>query len=81
MIGIVFAAGAGYVFGTKAGRRRYEQLSRAAKAVAASPATRTAIDVGRQRLSEAISTEPRFTKIESIDDETPVYIPEAEENR
>ncbi|WP_182346891.1 hypothetical protein [Tomitella gaofuii] len=81
MIGIVFAAGAGYVLGTKAGRRRYEQISRAAKAIAESPATRTALDAGRQRLSEALSTEPRFTRIESIDDETSVYIPEAEEQR
>lgn len=79
MIGIVVAAGAGYVMGTKAGRRRYEQISRAAKAIAESPATRTAIDMGRQRLSDALSTEPRYTRIESIDQDTAVYIPEPEE--
>ena len=76
MIGIFVAAGAGYVLGTKAGRRRYEQISGAAKAVAASPATRAAIDTGRRKLSEALSTEPKFTKIEPIDDLTSVYIPE-----
>ncbi len=79
MIGIVVAAGAGYVMGTKAGRRRYEQISRAAKAIAESPATRTAIDMGRQRLSDALSTEPKYTRIESIDQDTSVYIPEPEE--
>ncbi len=81
MIGIVVAAGAGYVMGTKAGRRRYEQMTRAARAIAASPATRSAIDAGRQRLSEALSTEPRYTKIEPIDEQTSVYIPEADGTR
>lgn len=81
MIGIMFAAGAGYVMGTKAGRRRYEQISRAAKAVAANPATRGAVDAGRQRLSDALSTEPHLTRIEPIDDRTAVYIPDSEDSR
>lgn len=76
MIGILVAAGAGYVLGTKAGRRRYEQISGVAKAVASSPATRAAINTGRKKLSDALSTEPKFTKIEPIDPLTSVYIPE-----
>jgi len=81
MIGIMFAAGAGYVMGTKAGRRRYEQISRAARAVAANPAARGAIDAGRPRLSEALSTEPHLTRIEPIDERTSVYVPDGDEDR
>lgn len=81
MIRILVAVGAGYVLGTKAGRRRYEQISGVARAVAASPATRAAIDTGRRKLSEALSTEPKFTKIEPIDGLTSVYIPEDKNNR
>lgn len=76
MIGIFVAAGAGYVLGTKAGRRRYEQISGVARAIATNPATRAAVTTGRRKLSEALSTEPKFTKIEPIDGLTSVYIPE-----
>ena len=44
MMRLLIAVGVGYVLGTKAGRSRYEQISKAAKAVAASPATKKVID-------------------------------------
>ncbi|SIS08618.1 hypothetical protein [Williamsia sterculiae] len=76
MIRLVTALGVGYVLGSKAGRRRYEQINRAYRAVSQSPATKKAIDVGRQKLSERLSTEPRMTEIKQIDDTTSVYAPE-----
>lgn len=81
MIRILVAVGAGYVLGTKAGRRRYEQISGVARAVVESPATKAAIDTGRRKLSEALSTEPKFTKIEPIDERTSIYIPEDKNRR
>lgn len=43
---LVFAAGAaiGYVLGTKAGRQRYEQISGAARQVAAQPTVKQALN-------------------------------------
>ncbi|GGC71764.1 hypothetical protein IEU95_14345 [Hoyosella rhizosphaerae] len=75
MIGLVVGVAAGYVLGTRAGRERYNQISRAAKTLATSPATKKAIDVGRQKLSEALSTEPKLERIADIDDSTSVYAP------
>jgi hypothetical protein len=43
---LVFAAGAaiGYILGTKAGRQRYEQISGAARQVAAQPTVKQALN-------------------------------------
>ncbi|MDG3011877.1 hypothetical protein G4X40_17160 [Rhodococcus sp. D2-41] len=79
MFRVLIAAGAGYVLGTKAGRRRYEQISRATKAVLTSPATKTVLDAGRQKLADSLSTEPKMRTLKQIDEETVVYIPERRE--
>ena len=75
MIRLMLGVAAGYVLGTKAGRARYEQISRAAKAVAASPATKKVVDAGRQKLSDSLSTEPRMEPLKPIDEQTQVYVP------
>jgi len=66
MIGFVIGAATGYVMGTKAGRRRYEQI------IANSPTTKKLAGVARERLSEALSTQQKF---EPIDAERTVYVP------
>ncbi|WP_027499992.1 hypothetical protein [Rhodococcus sp. UNC363MFTsu5.1] len=75
MMRLLIAVGVGYVLGTKAGRSRYEQISKAAKAVAASPATKKVIDVGRQKLSDSLNTQPRLEPLEAIDSDTTIYVP------
>ncbi|MBB3038992.1 hypothetical protein [Hoyosella altamirensis] len=75
MIGLLVGVAAGYVLGTRAGRERFEQISRTARTVATSPATKKAIEVGRQKLSDALSTTPRLERIADIDDSTSVYAP------
>lgn len=75
MIGILVGVAAGYVLGTRAGRQRYEQISRTARTVATSPATKKAIEVGRQKLAEALSTTPKLEVVANIDDDTSVYAP------
>ena len=46
MIGYVAVAAVGYVMGTKAGRRRYEQLAGTYRAVTSSPAAKSVIEAG-----------------------------------
>lgn len=74
MMRMLVGIAAGYVLGTRAGRARYEQISRATKAVASSPATKKVIDVSRQKLSDSLSTEPKLEPMKQVDD-TQLYIP------
>ncbi|GAB2636146.1 hypothetical protein GCM10027169_00370 [Gordonia jinhuaensis] len=76
MLRTVAAIGIGYVLGAKAGRRRYEQINRAYRAVADSPATKKAVGVGRQKLSEQLSTQPPLTTLVAIDEKTVVLGPD-----
>ena len=64
------------VLGTKAGRGRYEQISRAARAVASSPATKKIVEVSRQKLSDALDTQPRLEPMEPIDERTTILVPQ-----
>lgn len=81
MIGFVAGLAAGYVLGTKAGRARYEQLSRATKAVAGSPVTRRAVSAGRQKVADVISTKPKLEPVQVVDrttdddEDTTVLVP------
>ncbi|MFH5211701.1 hypothetical protein [Antrihabitans spumae] len=74
MIGLVVGVAAGYVLGTKAGRGRYEQISKAARAVAASPATKKVVAVGRQKLSDSLNTQPKLEPLVPLDEETTVFV-------
>jgi hypothetical protein len=75
MFALLVGAAAGYVLGTKAGRQRYEQMSKTARAIAASPATRKAIDVGRLKQAEALAGTPKLEPVAQIDEETTIYAP------
>ncbi|WP_066904346.1 hypothetical protein [Millisia brevis] len=81
MIGFVAGLAAGYVLGTKAGRARYEQISRATKAVATSPVTRKAVHAGRQKVADVISTKPKLEPVRVVDrsadqdEDTTVLVP------
>jgi len=71
---------AGYVLGTKAGRRRYEQISGTYKAVTGSPAAKAVIDAGRRKIADRVSPDPAMVKVTEIDSGTTVLEPEAARN-
>jgi hypothetical protein len=67
----------GYVLGSKAGRRRYEQIAGTYKAVTGSPAAKAVIDAGRRKIAARVSPDPAMVKMTEIDSDTTVLAPEA----
>lgn len=76
MIGLVVVGAAGYVLGTKAGRARYEQISKAARTVAGSPVTKKLVNASRQKLSDSLNTRPQLEPLEPLDERTTVLVPQ-----
>lgn len=72
MIRYVVALGLGYVLGTKAGRRRYEQIVGTYRAVTSSPAAKSVIDGGRRKIANRVSPDGRLVTLTEIDDKTSV---------
>jgi hypothetical protein len=66
----------GYVLGTKAGRRRYEQIAGTYTAVTESPAAKAVIDAGRRKIADRVSPDPTLVKLTPIDSDTDVLQPE-----
>ena len=66
----------GYVLGSKAGRRRYEQISGTYKAVTGSPAAKAVIDAGRRKIADRVSPDPAMVTLAAIDSQTEVLEPE-----
>ncbi len=60
----------GYVLGTRAGRRRYEQIVGTYKAVTGSPAAKTMIDAGRRKIANRVSPDTGMVTLTEIDNET-----------
>ena len=77
MIGYLAVLGVGYVLGTKAGRRRYEQIVGTYRAVTDNPATKSMIDAGRRKLADRVSPDPdpKMVTLTEIDSETTVVEP------
>ena len=75
MMRLLIGSAAGYVLGTRAGRARYEQISRATKAVATSPVTRKVLQASRQKLSDTLNTQPRLEPMKPIDEQT-ILVPQ-----
>lgn len=66
MIQFVVGAAAGYVFGTKAGRRRYEQIKRASSAAINSPITKKAMTATRRALAAKLDPQPRMKEVRNL---------------
>ncbi|MEJ4098109.1 hypothetical protein CXF35_04125 [Corynebacterium bovis] len=66
MIQLVVGAAAGYLMGTKAGRRRYEQIRRGYEAAVNSPATRAAVRAGRKAIADRLDPEPRMREVRDL---------------
>ena len=77
MIRYVVVLGLGYVLGTRAGRRRYEQIVGTYQALTASPAAKSVIDAGRRKLANRVSPDARMVTLAEIDDGTSVVEHEA----
>ena len=60
MIGYVVVLGVGYVLGTKAGRRRYEQIAGTYRALTSSPVAKSMIEGGRRKIANRISPDAGF---------------------
>ncbi|MDT5093079.1 MAG: hypothetical protein QOH60_2442 [Mycobacterium sp.] len=76
MIRYAVVLGVGYVLGTKAGRRRYEQIVGTYKAVTGNPATKAVIDAGRRKIAGKVSPDPEMVTLTEIDSQTTVLHPE-----
>jgi hypothetical protein len=64
--------GLGYVLGTRAGRRRYEQIVGTYRALTSSPAAKSMIDAGRRKVADRVSPDPQLVTLTEIDDATSV---------
>jgi hypothetical protein len=73
--------GVGYVLGSKAGRRRYEQIAGTYKAVAESPAAKAVIDAGRRKIADRVSPDPPMVTLTELDPGTAVIGPEVAHER
>jgi hypothetical protein len=80
VIRIAAVLAVGYVFGAKAGRRRYEQIAGTYRAVTGSPATKALLDAGRRRIADRVSPDPAMVRLTSIDAQTSVLHPEVRED-
>jgi hypothetical protein len=67
----------GYVLGSKAGRRRYEQIAGTYKAVTDSPAAKAVIEAGRRKIADRVSPDAPMVTLTEIDPGTAVIGPEA----
>ncbi|OBG33887.1 hypothetical protein A5672_23625 [Mycobacterium alsense] len=72
MIRYVVVLGLGYVLGSKAGRRRYEQILGTYRALTSSPMAKSVIEGGRRKIANRISPDTGFVTVAEIDDRTAV---------
>ena len=72
MIRYVVVLGLGYVLGSKAGRRRYEQISGTYRALTSSPVAKSMLEGGRRKIANRISPDAGFVTVADIDDRTAV---------
>ncbi|MBP3088041.1 hypothetical protein EML15_02585 [Corynebacterium sp. sy017] len=66
MIQFVVGAAAGYIFGTKAGRRRYEQIKKGYHTAVNSPITKKAVTTTRRVIANKIDPQPRMKEVKNI---------------
>lgn len=72
LIRYVVVLALGYVLGSKAGRRRYEQLAGTYRALTSSPVAKSMIEGGRRKIANRISPDAGFVTLTEIDEQTAV---------
>ena len=63
MIRYVVVLALGYVLGSKAGRRRYEQIAGTYRALTSSPVAKSMIEEGRRKIANRISPDAGFVTL------------------
>ncbi|AIK85696.1 hypothetical protein CGLAR1_10685 [Corynebacterium glutamicum] len=66
MIQLVIGAAAGYVLGTKAGRKRYHQIKKGYEAAINFPATKTAVTAARKAIANKLDPQPRMKEVKNL---------------
>ncbi len=66
MIQFVVGAAAGYIFGTKAGRKRYHQIKGAYEKAINSPVTKNAVNATRKAVANKLDPEPRMKEVKDL---------------
>ena len=72
LIRYVVVLALGYVLGSKAGRRRYEQIAGTYRALTSSPVAKSMIEGGRRKIANRISPDAGFVTLAEIDNQTAV---------
>lgn len=70
MIQFVVGAAAGYLMGTKAGRRRYEQIRRGYETAINSEIAQSALRAGRKALANKLDPDPRMHEVRDLNAST-----------
>ncbi len=66
MIQFVIGAAAGYVFGTKAGRKRYHQIKKGYETAVNSPAAKSAVTATRRAIANKLDPQPRMKEVKNM---------------
>ena len=66
MIQLVIGAAAGYVLGTRAGRRRFEQIKKGYETAVNSPVTKSAVNVTRKAIADRLDPQPRMKEVKNL---------------
>lgn len=66
MIQFVVGAAAGYVLGTKAGRKRYHQIKDATTKAVNSPVTKQVVRSTRKALADRLDPNPRMKEVKNL---------------
>jgi hypothetical protein len=72
LIRYVVVLAVGYVLGSKAGRRRYDQIADTYRALTSSPMAKSLIEGGRRKIANRISPDAGFVTLTEIDEQTAV---------
>ncbi len=79
LIRYLMVLGLGYVLGSRAGRRRYEQIAGTYRTLTSSPVVKSVIEGGRRKIANRISPDTGFVTLAEIDDQTAVIERPADE--
>lgn len=66
MIQFVVGAAAGYVLGTKAGRKRFHQIKNAYEKTVNSPVAKSAVSATRKTIANRLDPDPRMREIKDL---------------
>src|ERR1700722_14194522 len=76
LIRYAIVLGLGYVLGSKAGRRRYEQIVGTYRALTRSPADKAGMEGGRGKIAKRVSPDTGMVTLTELDNDTTVVEPQ-----